>query len=154
MSDIDSVIDNHHGNTRTVLEYSRTVGRLVHEAKKPGFTVESWAPLARLVDTENFVRVGNFKEVMNWAQYTAFLTGWATASLWDATFRRISTVEGIVFLELEEHSTIGDFHSVVNSASIYEFDDAGRIARVDVYLQMELPSPDLLAGGLSGDTAQ
>ena len=33
----------------------------------------------------------------------------------------------------------------VNSASIYEFDDGGKITRIDVYLQMALPDPEMLA---------
>ena len=55
--------------SRTVLDYSALMKRLVDEAKQPGFTADSWAPLAELIDTENFVRVGNFKEVMNWEEY-------------------------------------------------------------------------------------
>ena len=41
---------------------------------------------------------------------------------------------------------MGDFNSVVNSMSVYEFTADHRIRRIDVYLQMELPSPELLRG--------
>jgi hypothetical protein len=90
--------------------------------------------------------VGNFKEVMNWPDYATFLTNWASSADWDCTFKRISEVNGVVFLELEERSTMGAFESTVNSMSTYEFDSDGRIRRIDVYLQMELPNPELLAG--------
>ena len=129
----------------TVLDYSRLMKRLVDEAKQPGFTAESWAPLAELIDTANFVRVGNFKEVMNWDEYVAFLTDWATSSEWESEFKRVTEVGDVVFLELEERSRIGDFSNSVNSVSVYEFDDAGKITRIDVYLQMALPDPDMLA---------
>ncbi|SBS72366.1 conserved hypothetical protein [uncultured Mycobacterium sp.] len=131
--------------SRTVLDYSALMKRLVDEAKQPGFTAASWAPLAELIDTENFVRVGNFKEVMNWGEYVTFLTSWATSSEWDSTFKRVTEVGNVVFLELEEHSRIGDFSNSVNSVSVYEFDSRGKITRIDVYLQMALPDPDMLA---------
>ena len=50
----------------------------------------------------------------------------------------------MVFLELEERSTIGDFSNVVNSLSVYEFDGAGKIRHIDLYLQMEPPQPEML----------
>jgi hypothetical protein len=131
--------------SRAVLDYSALMKRLVDEAKQPGFTADSWAPLAELIDTENFVRVGNFKEVMNWGEYVTFLTNWATSSDWDSTFKRVTEVGNVVFLELEEHSRIGDFSNSVNSVSVYEFDSGGKITRIDVYLQMALPDPDMLA---------
>ncbi|WP_179473570.1 hypothetical protein [Mycolicibacterium vinylchloridicum] len=129
----------------TVLDYSALMKRLVDEAKQPGFTTESWSPLADLIDTANFVRVGNFKEVMNWAEYVSFLTNWATSSEWDSSFKRVTEVGNVVFLELEERSRIGEFSNSVNSLSVYEFDTAGKITRIDVYLQMALPDPDMLA---------
>jgi hypothetical protein len=138
-------ITTYTGRSRTVLDYSRLMKRLVDEAKQPGFTVESWAPLAELIDTPNFVRVGNFKEVMNWQEYVSFLTNWATASEWDSSFKRVTEVGNVVFLELEERSRIGDFSNSVNSVSVYEFNDAGKITHIDVYLQMALPDPDMLA---------
>ena len=46
----------------------------------------------------------------------------------------------MVFLELEERSRIGDFSSVVNTASVYEFNADNKVSRIDVYLQMELPN--------------
>ncbi len=131
--------------SQIVLDYSSVLKRLVDDAKQPGFTAEDWAPLAELIDTENFVRVGNFKEVMNWGDYVSFLTNWATSSEWECTFKRITEAGSVVFLELEERSRIGDFSNAVNSVSVYEFNSAGKIVHIDVYLQMALPDPDMLA---------
>ena len=140
MPGLAEIVTQHTGHSRTVLEYAATTGRLVTEAKAPGFDETGWAPLAALVDTDNFLRVGAFKEEMDWAGYVAFLTGWATTSEWEGTFRRITEHGELVFLELEERSVVGDFRSVVNSLSVYEFSDDGRIRRLNLYLQMELPS--------------
>lgn len=149
LRDVDDIINDYSGLSRKVLDYSRITGRLVGEAKKPGFTVDSWAPLRELIDTGNFVRVGNFKEVMNWDEYVGFLTNWASNSDWECSFKRITEVGNVVFLELEERSRIGDVSNSVNSVSVYEFNKAGKIVRVDVYLQMALPDPAML-GSYSG----
>ncbi|MCX2928837.1 hypothetical protein ORI20_01025 [Mycobacterium sp. CVI_P3] len=138
-------ITHHTGRARAVLEYTVLMKRLVDAAKQPGFTAESWAPLAELIDTHNFVRVGNFKEVMNWQEYVTFLTNWAASSEWDSEFKRVTEADHVVFLELEEHSRIGDFSNSVNSVSVYEFGPSEKITRIDVYLQMALPDPDMLA---------
>jgi hypothetical protein len=145
LREIGDVAVTHSGLSRTVLDYSLTMKRLVDEAKKAGFSAERWAELADFVATDEFVRVGNFKEVMNWAEYVGFLTGWAMSSEWDGSFRRITESGGIVFLELEERSKTGGFSSVVNSVSAFEFNDAGKIVHLDIYLQMALPETGMLA---------
>ena len=109
-------------------------------AKKPGFSVASWAPLAEFVDVDAFERVGNFKEVMSWTDYVGFLTNWATTSEWEGSFKRVTEHDNVVFLELEERSRVGPHSSVVNSVSVYEFNAAGKLKHLDIYLQME-PMP-------------
>lgn len=127
------------GRSRAVLEYSQITKRLVAAAKDPAFTTADWAPLAELTDVDNFVRIGPFKEVMDWASYAEFLTSWAKSSDWDCTFQRLTETPEVVFLELEERSQVGDFSSVVNTVSVYEFNADNKVRRVAVYLQMELP---------------
>ncbi len=83
LHEIADVADGYTGKARTVLEYSLLMKSLVELAKGPGFSKDSWAPLADIVATDEFVRVGNFKEVMNWPEYVDFLTNWATASTWE-----------------------------------------------------------------------
>lgn len=144
LQDVDHVINDYSGKSRVILEYCRIMKNLVDAAKQPGFTEASWAPLAALVDTEKFVRVGNFKEVMRWADYLAFLTPWAMSSEWECSFKRVTEVGDTVFLELEERAEIGGHKNVVNSLSVYEFDAAGKIEHIDIYLQMELPDPGML----------
>lgn len=143
-SSVEDVIGAYSGRARTVLEYSLVTKRLVDEAKKPGFTADSWAPLAGLVAVDKFERVGAFKEVMHWPDYVEFLTNWATSSEWDCSFKRVTEAGGVVFLELEERSRIGEFSNVVNSLSVYEFTDDDRIRHIDLYLQMVPPQPEML----------
>ena len=141
MTTIDDVIGETTGRSLVVLQYSQVMRDLVKSAKEQGFSTESWAPLAEFVSTEDLVRIGPFKEVMNWTQYTEFLTNWARSSDWDCSFKRITETGDLAFLELEERSKIGDFSSVVNTVSVFEFNADNKIRSIAVYLQMELPDP-------------
>lgn len=142
--DLDEVIGDYAGLPRKVLEYSQMMKRLVDRAKQPGFSDQSWAPLADLVAVDEFERVGNFKEVMNWDDYVPFLTSFATSSDWECSFKRVTESANLVFLELEERIKAGDYGSTVNSVSVYEFNSAGKICHLDIYLQMALPEGGLL----------
>jgi hypothetical protein len=144
LQNVEDVIGGQTGRARKVLQYSLVIKRLVEEAKKPGFSVESWGPLAELVAVDEFERVGAFKEVMKWPEYVDFLTNWATSSEWECSFKRITETADLVFLELKERSAVGDFTSVVNSLSVYNFNWAGKITHIDLYLQMTLPNTDML----------
>jgi len=144
LQEVDAVIGNYSGLARKILDYCQIMKHMVDNAKQPGFSAASWAPLEQLVAIDEFERIGNFKEVMNWQDYINFLTSWATAAEWECSFKRITEVGHVVFLELEERSRFGDFSSIVNSASVYEFNSAGKIRHIDIYLQMELPSSDML----------
>ena len=144
MLNIDDVaVAQYSGPARAALDYTLTTKRLAESAKQSSAGVDHWAPLGELVATEEFERIGNFKEVMNWTEYVEFLTNWAGSSAWDASFKRVSEIDGRAYLELEERSEIGDFKSVVNSLAVFEFNDAGLITHIDVYLQMEMLDPDM-----------
>ncbi len=118
--------------TRTVLDYVRTMEELVPTVASPA----DWAPLAEFVAVDDFERVGTFLEVQDWQQYTAMLTQWAGAiATFETTVRRISEVAGLVYYEVEERHHAGDRVNVVNSLTVFAFDDAGKIRHLDVYLQ-------------------
>jgi len=144
LRDLDEVISDYSGLSRRVLEYSELMKRTVDAAKGPGFSVASWDPLAELVAVDVFERVGNFKEVMNWPDYVEFLTGFATSTDWECSFKRITEANRVVFLELEERIRVDAFNSTVNSLSVYEFDGSDRIRHLDIYLQMPLPESGML----------
>jgi hypothetical protein len=123
--------------SKIVLEYGAIMKRIIdHDSKQPGFTVDGWAELTAMVNTREFERVGNFLEVMNWDDYAGMLTDWAVTSGWEFTFKRITEVGRLVFQELEERSKVGEQRSVVNSMSVFAFDENDRIRHLDIYLQM------------------
>jgi predicted TIM-barrel enzyme len=122
---------------RKVLEYAEIFNSVVHKAKQPGFSVADWAALAELVAVDEFVRVGHMMEVMNWHEYTAFVTRFATSLSWEGTFRRVQERSGVVYLELIERCTIGARVDVANTMTVYEFNAAGKLCHLDVYLQQK-----------------
>lgn len=118
--------------TQTVFDYVRKMEALVPTVAAP----EDWAPLAEFVAVDGFERVGTFLEVQDWQQYIAMLTQWATAiDTFETTVRRISELPGLVYYEVEERHHAGDRVNVVNSLTVFAFDDAGKIRHLDVYLQ-------------------
>jgi hypothetical protein len=134
----DPTAEHHGALAGTVLEFDRIVSRLVPEAKRAEFAATDWAPLVELIAVDEFERVGIWREAMNWEQYTAFLTKWAASKDFETVLRRISEVPPLVYFEVEEHHINGDAITIVNSMSVFEFNDAGKIRHLDVYLQGEL----------------
>jgi hypothetical protein len=122
---------------RKVPGYAEIFSSVVQKAKQPGFTVADWAPLAELVEVDEFERVGHMMEVMNWQEYTAFVTQFATSLRWEGTFRRVRERLGVVYLELIERCTMGDRVDVANTMAVYEFNAAGKLCHLDVYLQQK-----------------
>jgi hypothetical protein len=115
-----------------VLKYTETMQRLVPEAKEPA----DWAPLAALVAVDEFERVGTFREVQDWQQYTEMLSQWAAATdRFDTAVRRISELPGLLYYEVEERHFRGASVHIVNSMTVFEFTDDARIRHLDVYLQ-------------------
>lgn len=119
-----------------VLQYGDAIERTVKAAKEPGFTEAGWADVESLLATDTFERVGNDKARMGWPIYRQLLTQWATTTDFRSDFHRISEVGNIVFLELTEYNAPrGGVESVVNSLSVYEFDDGAKLQRLGIYLQ-------------------
>ena len=99
-------------------------------------SADDWAPLADFVAVEEFERVGTFLEVQNWRQYTEMLTQWAGATdSFSTEVRRISEIGALVYYEIEERHSRGDNVNVVNSMTVFEFDEQAKIRRLFVYLQ-------------------
>jgi hypothetical protein len=124
--------------TKKVIAYQDTVKRLVHSAKTP----EDWvAPLGEFIAVDGFERIGPFLDVQNFTQYTEMVNGWAQGTQdFDTSVRRISELPNSVYFEVEERHQIGDMKLVVNSMSVFEFDEDGKVCHLDVFLQQPPPT--------------
>ncbi len=129
---------NYQGLSRKVLQYSENFLQIVNKLKQSGLSDADWAPLEELVDVRDFRRVGVFltnqAEVANWQQYKRLITQYGGATAWEGTLRRITEVQGLVFLELEERNTRDGVTDVSNTVTIYKFNNAGRLSNLDVYV--------------------
>jgi hypothetical protein len=118
--------------TDKVLDFTRTMEGLVADGEPP----DDWAPLTDFVSVDEFERVGTFREVQDWQQYTAMLTQWASSvEKFETSVQRITEAANLVFFEIEErHHRDGTIH-VVNSMTVFDFDERGKIRGLNVYLQ-------------------
>jgi hypothetical protein len=127
--------------SEVVLAYEAAMRAIVASVVRSGAGPDSaaidWSPLAEFVAVGEFERVGTWMEVSDWTRYTDFLTRWASASAgFETVIRRVCEVPKLVYLEVEEHhARPGGATDVVNSLSVYEFTDEGKIRHLDVYLQ-------------------
>lgn len=132
MVNIGPILENPGPLTRKVLDYEAAMERLVPVAKSPN----DWAPLAEFVAVDDFERIGTFLEVHNWRQYTEMLTQWVAATpKFETTLRRVSELPGLVYFEIEERHFRGDRVDVVNSMTVFSFNETGKIRYLNVYLQ-------------------
>lgn len=118
--------------TKKVLQYSDTIRQVVPSARTP----DDWAPVAELVAVDKFERVGTFLEVQDWQQYTEMLTKWASGTdRFEVSVHRTSELGNLVYYEIEERHYAGDTTTVLNSLTVYDFDDDGKIRHLDVFMQ-------------------
>ncbi len=97
---------------------------------------EDFDAVAELVDVDAFERVGTFLEVQDWSTYAAFLAGWASSiDTFESHTRRITEAGNLVFYETEERHFHGDSSTVLNTLTVFEFDKAAKIRRLDVFMQ-------------------
>lgn len=118
--------------TKKVQEYSERIRQLVPSAR----TCDDWAPVAELVATKEFERVGTFLEVQDWRQYTEMLTGWASGiERFETKVHRITEIPGLVYYEIEERHYVGETTTVLNSLTVFAFNEDDKIRRLDVFMQ-------------------
>jgi hypothetical protein len=130
--------ENYSGLSRKVLQYSEHYKRIADRIRQGTASDADWAPMEQLVDVQNFRRVGVFLtaqvEVSTWQEYRKIIDQYGGMTEWEGTLRRITEVPGLVFLELEERNTRNGVTDVSNTVTIYEFNEAGRLRKLDVYV--------------------
>jgi hypothetical protein len=125
--------------SRLALTYSFVMRDLVVQSKGPGFTASDWAPLAALVATDEFERIGNFRERVTWGQYVGLLTMWGKSTQWEFTVRRVTEGDRYAILELEECAAYPDRKETYTSVSTYEFNAANKLRHLEIYLSKAEP---------------
>lgn len=126
------------GLSSKVIQYSEAFSALVEKAKAGGLTDADWGPIEKLVDVDGFERLGVFlgpqAEVLDWRTYKGYVSKYSANTTWEGTLRNITETPGRVILELEERNGRGGVIDVSNTVTIYEFNDAGKLRHLDVYV--------------------
>jgi hypothetical protein len=133
---------DYQGHTAKVLAYSEEFLKLVRKAKAGGIQEADWADMETIVDPQAWGRQGVFvgekAETFGWPTYKESITKYAAYTDWEGTLRHVTEQGNRVILELEERNTVNGKMDVSNTVTIYEFDDAGKLVHLDVYV-MPLP---------------
>jgi hypothetical protein len=128
----------YQGLSRTVIQYSEAFADLVTKAKEGPLTESDWAAIEQIVDVAAFERVGVFlgqqAEVFGWSTYKTYISQYSAGTSWEGTLRHITENPGRVILELEERNTHSGVTNISNTVTIYEFNQAGKLRHLDVYI--------------------
>jgi hypothetical protein len=128
----------YQGLSRKVLQYSENFKHIADKSRQGTIAASDWAQMDELVDVQNFRREGVFLtdtvEVSTWEQYKGVITQYGGTTVWEGTLRRITEVPNLVFLELEERNTRDGVTDISNTVTIYKFNDAGKLIKLDVYV--------------------
>ena len=126
------------GLTSKVIAYSEAFNAITHKAKQGPLQDADWTAIEQIVDVDAFERVGAFlapeAEVIAWPKYKFYVSQYASNSTWEGTLRNVTEQGSRVILELEERNARDGVTDVSNTVTIYEFNDAGRLVHLDVYV--------------------
>ena len=128
---IDVAAERYTGLARKAIDYGRFQKKIMDRAVDPnsGYTPDEWLGLKEFV-SDDFKRIGTFKEEWTFDEMIKFLQAWAPNAHWEGSFKRVTEVDNVVFLELEERGM-----HIVNTISVYEFNDEGKLRHLDVLWQ-------------------
>jgi len=126
------------GLSRAVIQYSEYFTELMEKRKSGEFTDDDWSSIESLVDVDNWERQGVFldpqAEKFGWTIYKSYIERYASGSSWEGTLRNITETPGRVILEMEERSTREGKTDIANTVTIYEFNESGKMRRLEVYV--------------------
>lgn len=104
-------------------------------SQKRAITAEDFDPIAALIATDEFTRIGVFKDEADWPLCLEKYLQFAGTSLWTGKLRFINVVDNIVFQELEETITRPHGENVIYTMSVFEFNDDDKVRALRVYMQ-------------------
>jgi len=113
-------------------------------------TAADFEPIAELVATDDFSRIGIYKDEADWPVCLEKYLQFAGTSLWSGKLRCINAVGNVVFQELEETITRPQGENVIYTMSVYEFNDEDKVTALRVYMQQAQDIDNVLILGTDG----
>ena len=115
------------------LRYVEIVTAIAGRAMLPEHTAAAWNELTPLVATDEFLLVGRSKQKLDWPAAISGMDRWARATVFSSTVRRLEEVDRLVFMELDERTTVEGQTTSHQTMTVYEFDAAGKLRRLDAF---------------------
>lgn len=112
-------------------------------------TAADFDPIAELVATDEFLRIGIYKDEADWPLCLEKYVQFAGTSLWSGKLRYMHTVGDCVFQELEETITRQQGENVIYTMSVFEFDQEDKVKALRVYMQQAPDVENVLISGTS-----
>jgi len=110
-------------------------------------TAADFDPIAELVAPDQFLRTGIYKDESDWSSCVEKYLQFAGTSLWSGKLRWINTVGNLVFQELEETITRPQGKNIINTMTVYEFNENDKVTALRVYYQQEQNEDNVLISG-------
>jgi hypothetical protein len=133
---------------RLALRFCDLGEALSKQRPEGGLSDADLAPLAAMVATADFRRIGIWRDEQTWPEYVAYMKAWAGRTSLASTVIRASAAAPYAFVELHERITRRGAQSSKNSMMVFEFDQAQKIRGLSVYEQNR---DNLPAGGQAAE---
>lgn len=134
---------------KIVRRWADIYGKICERSQHRRITAADFDPIAELV-ADDFTRIGIYKDEADWPLCLEKYLQFAGTSLWSGRLRHIHAVDGVVFQELEETITRTQGENVINTMSVFEFDENDRVRSLRIYMQQAPDVANVLIQGTDG----
>lgn len=124
--------------------------QICERSQRGRITAADFEPIAELVATNEFSRIGIYKDEADWPLCLEKYVKFAGTSRWTGKLRYINTVGNFVFQELEETITRPQGENVIYTMSVYEFNAEDKVTALRVYMQQAPDIDNVLILGTDG----
>ena len=118
---------------RFAVDFAMAIGDIAGRARQPGFTSDAWQELAQGVAIDDFSYIGRDKTALRWPDFLDRIDRWSRVTDFVSVVERVEPGGNLVFLQLDEHSTTAAGSRQLTTMTIFDFDAAGCLRRIDSF---------------------
>ena len=132
---------------RIVRHWADIYEEICRRSQHTEITAADFGPIAELIATNEFHRIGVFKDEADWPLCLEKYVNFAGTSLWSGKLRYIKAIDNVVYQELEETITRPHGENVIYTMSVFEFNDEDKVRALRVYMQQSQDVENVLIVG-------
>ncbi len=133
-----------------VRRWANIYGEICERSQNKTITAEDFDPIAEMVATDEFIRIGIYKDEADWPLCLEKYLQFAGTSLWKGKVRYLHAVGNTVFQELEETITRAQGENVIYTMTVYEFNEQDKVRSLRIYMQQAQEVENVLILGTDG----